>query len=214
MDDTVQASLCAGDIVQALTSCHDLDTWLVAHLSDIFDKLAMIPDDEDRFDMSLRDYFLLEYAELLQSNPKHAALWRIVADYLTAAGEEGRSRLREYIVRVGLGWDDAKGKSRDLAQGQGGAVEDEMQVENADEVAEEDQRLRRFAEIREACIELKLDEEWRIVSRVLADRLVRKGEVGIAATMYLQAEDADGLSRVAETILDAYVHRGQSRPTL
>lgn len=29
--------------------CHDLDIWLSAHLGDVFDKLALIPDDEERY---------------------------------------------------------------------------------------------------------------------------------------------------------------------
>jgi nuclear pore complex protein Nup85 len=28
--------------------CHDVDLWLAAHLGDVFDKLALIPDDEER----------------------------------------------------------------------------------------------------------------------------------------------------------------------
>lgn len=29
--------------------CHDLDVWLAAHLGDVFDKLDLMPDDEDRY---------------------------------------------------------------------------------------------------------------------------------------------------------------------
>jgi nuclear pore complex protein Nup85 len=31
-----------------MTGCQELDIWLAAHLGDIFDKLALIPDDEER----------------------------------------------------------------------------------------------------------------------------------------------------------------------
>jgi nuclear pore complex protein Nup85 len=48
IDDTIQSSLCSGDILPALIGCHDLDLWLAAHLGDVFDKLAMVPDDEER----------------------------------------------------------------------------------------------------------------------------------------------------------------------
>ena len=89
---------------QALTCCHDLDIWLAAHLADVFDKLAMVPDEDRwvdviveshvaefrRFDMSLRDYFLLEYTDVLSGNDKHNHLWKVIADYLNAAGDEGR----------------------------------------------------------------------------------------------------------------------------
>lgn len=33
---------------QALTGCQELDVWTAAHLGDVFDKLALIPDDEER----------------------------------------------------------------------------------------------------------------------------------------------------------------------
>jgi nuclear pore complex protein Nup85 len=35
-------------IYQAMTGCQELDIWLAAHLGDVFDKLALIPDDEER----------------------------------------------------------------------------------------------------------------------------------------------------------------------
>jgi len=34
--------------LQAMTGCQELDIWLAAHLGDVFDKLALIPDDEER----------------------------------------------------------------------------------------------------------------------------------------------------------------------
>jgi nuclear pore complex protein Nup85 len=199
--------------------CHDLDIWLAAHLGDVFDKLALIPDDEERyvnrtdnsftypvsFDLSLRDYFLLEYADLLQTNPKHPALWRIISDYLAAAGDEGRARLRSHIVHVGLGLEkDPKGKGK-VVRNEDGAAEG-MDVEEEGEVETE---FRHFTEVREACVELKLDEEWKMVATIMADRLVRRGAYGLAATMSLQAEDGYTLSRIAEKILDAYVLQGK-----
>lgn len=178
---------------QALIRCHDLDIWLAAHLGDVFDKLAMIPDDEARFETSLRDYFILEYAELLQNNPKHPALWRIICDYLAAAGDEGRSRLRMHIQRVSLDF-DVKGKNKEA---NGDAKEDGVEAQ-----------FRHFTEVLEACRELKLDEEWSVISKVMADRLMRRGNYGLAATMCQQAEDGYALSRIAEKILDAYLNQG------
>ena len=159
-----------------------------------------------RFETSLRDYFILEYAELLQSNPKHIALWRIICDYLAAAGDEGRSRLRSHIVHVGLGL-DVKGKGKetypdgkgtDGTNGPDGMEDDGIEAQ-----------FRHFTEVREACVDLKLDDEWKMISKVMADRLVRKGDYGLAATMCLQAEDGYALSRIAELILDAYVVHGE-----
>lgn len=48
LDDTIESGLCKGDIIQALTGCQELDVWTAAHLGDVFDKLALVPDDEER----------------------------------------------------------------------------------------------------------------------------------------------------------------------
>ncbi|KAK4687468.1 nuclear pore complex protein Nup85, partial [Tremellales sp. Uapishka_1] len=183
LEDSIQSSLCSGDIVKALMGCHDLDIWLAAHLGDIFDKLVLIPDDEERFETSLRDYFLLEYTDLLQTNPKSSALWRIICDYLSAAGEEGRNQLKSYILHVGLGSTDDEGG--------------------------EEAQYKHFMQIKDACVELKLEEEWKTISQVMADKLVRRGNLGMAATMSLQAEDGYALSRIAERILDSYITQGE-----
>lgn len=195
LDESIQSNLCRGEIIPALQGGHDMDSWLAAHLGDIFDKLALIPDDEERFDTSLRDYFLLDYTDTLSGNPKHAALWRITADYLSAAGEEGRIRLKSHILHTALGLDwQAKGKDK---EGEGMDVEEKG-----------DKRFEHFTEIRECCVELRLEEEWRVISKVMADRLVRRGEFGLGATMCLQAEDGEGLSRIAEKIVDLYINIG------
>ena len=154
----------------------------------------MIPDDEERFETSLRDYFILEYVELLQNNPKYPALWRIICDYLAAAGDEGRRRLRNHIERVSLGLD-----VKEKEKGMDGAGIEENRIEA---------QFRHFTEVREACVELKLDTEWKSVSKIMADRLIRKGDYGLAATMCLQAEDGYALSIIAEKILDTYLDHG------
>lgn len=181
-------------------TCHDLDIWLSAHLADIFDKLALIPD-EDRFDMSLRDYFLLEYTDLLAGHPKHSSLWRIIVDYLQAAGEEGRCRLKEYIMHVGL---DLSPPEPTLANGDADGMEDDaMDVE--DDV---DPKFRHIRDLREICASLRLDDEYLVISQVLAEKMIRTGEFGIAATIYASSGDTDGLSRLADRVLDTYISTG------
>lgn len=259
LDDSIQASLCEANIVkvglvacvnddllmkQALMGCYDLDKWLAAHLGDIFDKLVMIPDDEERyvgllqsssdyrFEVSLRDYLILEYAEVLQTNPKHAAFWRVTCDYLAAAGDEGRNRLRSHILHVGLGLLDPKGKGKGKSKANGDArsdlteedhdmdsgVEAEASASGADPTrkqtsddgAKSRQRFEHFEDLREACHELRLEDEWKMISRIMADKMMRRGEYGIAATMCLQAEDGFALSQIADKIVDAFVQHGES----
>ena len=68
--------------------------------------------------------------------------------------------------------------------------------------------LQHFTEIREACDELRLDKEWREISQIMSDRLVRSGDYGLGATMCLQAEDGWGLGRIAAKLLDAFISDG------
>lgn len=153
--------------------------------------------------MSLRDYFLLEYAELLQTSPESRPSWRMACDYLAAAGDEGRNRLRSFILHISLGVESPR--SKDADENEIVVVADQMEVERKDE----EERLRHFTDLREACEELRLEEEWRTISRIMADRLIRTGEYGMAAAMCLQAEDSFTLSLIAKRICDAYLSKGQ-----
>jgi nuclear pore complex protein Nup85 len=179
-----------------LIGCNDLDIWLAAHLADLFDKLAMLPDEE-RFDMSLRDHFLLEYADLLAMHPRHASFWDIIVDYLYAAGPEGRLRLKEFIMHVGL---DAPPPtiSPDAAD-----EDDAMEVDIADP------KLEHFAKIREVCASHELEEEFEAISQIIADRMVKSGQYGIAATIYATSGNAVGMSDLADSLLGVYVAEGE-----
>ncbi|ORY28255.1 Nup85 nucleoporin-domain-containing protein [Naematelia encephala] len=208
LDDSIQAHLCMGKIIQALTDCHELDAWLAAHLGDVFDKLMMIPDDEERFETSLRDYFLLEYTDFLATSTRASSLWRIIADYLSAAGDEGRGRLNTFILHIGLESNDLKRADK---QPQANGDVSDMEVEASGIEAE----YRHFADLREACVELRLEDEWKTISRLMGDRLLRQEKFGLAATMCLQAEDGYTLSRIAERILETFVlHGGEAYLTV
>lgn len=154
-----------------------------------------------RFEMSLRDYFLLEYADILQTSPQAHSFWRVTCDYLAAAGDEGRNRLRNHILHISLNLDPPKVEPR--------AVIPEGELMEVEEPPV-DENLRHFTEVREACEELRLEEEWRTMSKIVAERLIRKGEYGMAAAMCLQAEDSFTLSLIAERICDAYLAKGES----
>lgn len=199
LDDSIQASLCSGDIVKALMGCHELDRWLAAHLGDVFDKLALIPDDEERFDTSLRDYYLLDYADMLQESPSQGDLWRVIAEYLAAAGPEGRGRLREYVLHIAVRLGrEKKDKGRETMD-----VED---GEQDDKTASPD--FQQFTELRELCAEFKLEDEWRTISTAVAEQLIRRGDLGIAASICLASEDGFLLSRIAEKIFASFVTDG------
>ena len=150
--------------------------------------------------MSLRDYFLLEYTDVLQTSPQAQSFWRVICDYLAAAGDEGGRRLSSHILHISLNLDAPKAPApRQAAEGELMEVEEPPVDEN----------LRHFTEVREACSELRLEKEWKTMSKIVAERLIRKGEYGVAATMCLQAEDSFTLSLIAERICDAYLVKGK-----
>lgn len=199
-DDVVLSNICLGPkgIAAALRTAQSIDTWLAAHLADVFDKLGMVPDDDD-FDMSTRDYLLLAYADSIMDSPSQWRLWRVIAEYLATAAEEGRSRLREYILHVALPFDSDPKKDKDGTT---------MDLEVADEDEEEDRDMKHFFDLQNTCMSLNLHEEWREICTILAGNFMRRGEYGRAASLATQARDVDTLSLIAEKIIAAYVDHG------
>ncbi|WRT67281.1 uncharacterized protein IL334_004248 [Kwoniella shivajii] len=208
-EDAIQSALCSAEIIKALMGCYDLDIWLSAHLGDLLDKLELVPDDEQRFEIPLRDYFLLEYAEILQNNPKYSAFWRVICDYLNYAGQEGRNRLKSHIMRISISLDSTqKGKTKQIDSQTAINQDEGMDVEEEGESKEIQEAVRLLDEVRAACGEFKLEEEFKMISQILAGKLIRIGEYGMAASMSMMAGDGWALSRIAETILDAYISDG------
>lgn len=210
-DHVVQSALCSADIIKALMSCYSLDTWLSAHLADLLDKLSLIPDDEEHFEISLRDFFLLEYAQVLQDNPNYKAFWRVICDYLGYAGEEGRGRLKEHLRRLDIPLDrDVKGKSKessDSTNDEQQGLDASMDIENATE--SQGEAIKLLDEVRSACVDFRLDDVWQEISQVLATRLISAGQYGMAATLALMARDGFALSRIADKVLESFVTCGE-----
>lgn len=209
-DHVVQSALCSADIIKALMSCYSLDTWLSAHLADLLDKLSLIPDDEEHFEISLRDFFLLEYAQVLQDNPNYKAFWRVICDYLGYAGEEGRGRLKEHLRRLDIPLDrDVKGKSKESSDSTNDeqGLDASMDIENATE--SQGEAIKLLDEVRSACVDFRLDDVWQEISQVLATRLISAGQYGMAATLALMARDGFALSRIADKVLESFVTCGE-----
>lgn len=197
-DDVVLSNICLGPkgIAAALRASQSIDTWLAAHLADVFDKLGMVPDD-DEFDMSTRDYLLLAYADSIMDSPSQWRLWRVIAEYLATAAEEGRSRLREYILHVALPFESEPSKDKD------GGMDVEAEVDE-----HEDRDMKHLFDLQSTCISLNLHDEWREICAILASTFMRRGEFGRAASLATQARDVNILSLIAEKIITTYVDHG------
>lgn len=173
-------------------TCNDFDPWLVAHLTDLLDKLGLVEDDSERFDQSLRTHFLLNYTDILQSDTH---LWRITGDYLALCGNEGWHRMKELLVRVALGGEPASEKaSEESSMDTDGPTSD---------------RFDRLRDVLAVCKDNGLPEEARMICKVMADRLIRQGELGIAVSFCIHAEDGHRLGRIAQEVLQAYISHGR-----
>ena len=96
--------------LQALVRCNQLSLWLSTHLTDLLEKLDLVDDDDDEtYELPLRDYFVIQYADmLLMSNPGY---WEIGCDYLSGCGAQGVGRIREILRRTSLGL-ESSGRAR------------------------------------------------------------------------------------------------------
>ncbi|CAJ0755641.1 20183_t:CDS:10, partial [Entrophospora sp. SA101] len=96
--DNALFKLLLGEIIPGLGYCELIDSWLAAHLADILSKFNIIPKNKiSAFSTELREYYLLNYAELLIHNQ---VLWQLGFEYLDHCEMLGESYLSELIVKV------------------------------------------------------------------------------------------------------------------
>jgi nuclear pore complex protein Nup85 len=98
-EEQIELSLLQGEITQTITLCNNFNLWLVTHLTDLLEKLALVEAPLPEHPRSLRTHFLLEYAEHLGTDP---GLWMMVCDYLSGCGKEGLRRIAVVLERIAL----------------------------------------------------------------------------------------------------------------
>ena len=224
----IQSLLCSGETTLASLKMYQLDTWLAAHLGDVLDKMLLLVDDESAYDISLRNFFLLEYAELLQGSTQGRGLWKVVSGYLNKAGTEGKRRLGEHLMRVGLQLGQAEGEQGTATGSHGPERQSNGNAEGMDVDAEHDTtttttttpqtRARRgkydhMSEVLNACRELGFERERHDISRVIADQLIRQGEYGVASAMCMEANDVHGIGKLADRVVEVYIRHGTLSPS-
>lgn len=209
----IESLLCSGETTLAALKMYELNTWLAAHLGDIMDKMLLLNDDENKYDLSLRDFFLLEYAELLQGSTQGAGLWRIIAGYLAMAGAEGKRRLAVHVMRTSLRLNVGKSQETttdgDTGQANGHDNRDGMEIDAGDHATEAQAgRFSHMQEVLEVCDQYALDRQRTEIMRIAADELIRRGEYGVAAAMCMKASDVYGIGKLADRVVDIYIHQG------
>ncbi|KAJ7793463.1 nucleoporin Nup85-like protein [Mycena olivaceomarginata] len=174
----VHTALFAGKPADVLLHASQLDRWLSAHLADIMEPLSLI-SDPSRDEISIRDQFVLAYAEYLYSDP---ALWRITVDYMYSCGDVGKERADEVLIRVTLRLNDKSSASH-------GGDEEKIRAGNV--------------------VGVLKDSARRTVCRIAAQTLVREKDYGLAVSYCSSAEDWQGLGHVVDRVLDEYITSGK-----
>ncbi|KJA25724.1 hypothetical protein HYPSUDRAFT_134002 [Hypholoma sublateritium FD-334 SS-4] len=187
-EDMVHAALFSGQPIEALHHASNLDCWLSAHLGDIMESLQLIDaEPKDDSGISLRDQYVLSYAEYLHSDP---ALWRITVDYMYSCEEIGQRRADEVLLRVPL----------------------QLNEQNSD--LKVDPRIRAgdivgvLKDVNKTCFEYKRENVRRTVCRIAAQALVSDKDYGLAVSYCISAEDWLGLGRIVDRVLEEYITDG------
>ncbi|KAF9580921.1 Nucleoporin nup85 [Lunasporangiospora selenospora] len=105
--DRIKIAIMEMDSIKTIRLCGTLDAWLVAHLADVFNQygyldmsgIDMTDIGSQGWDLNIRDYFIISYAQSLMSDPN---LWEAIAGYLLLCGVKGRAMLSEWICHVPL----------------------------------------------------------------------------------------------------------------
>ncbi|KAF8074701.1 nucleoporin Nup85-like protein [Lyophyllum atratum] len=185
LEDMIHAALFAGEPAKALEHASQLDRWLSAHLADIMVPLSLIESDPDEESgISLRDYYILMYAEYLHSDP---ALWRITVDYMYSCGEVGKLQADEILLRVPLRLHEQ--------------VTSNGKIQSGDIVGV-------LKDVNQTCYQYQRENVRRTVCRVAAQAMIQHKDYGLAVAYYISAEDWPGLGRVVDRVLEEYVSSG------
>ncbi|KAH9926312.1 Nup85 nucleoporin-domain-containing protein [Epithele typhae] len=193
LEDVVYSALFLGKPAEALSTAEQLDIWLAAHLADLMEPIELIDSEPDfESDLTLRQHYLLTYAEYLQSDP---GLWRITVDYMYSCGTIGAGMGDQMLVRVPLRLQappDAAAAGEEAAQIRSGQLAGVLKSVN------------------EACFEYQREEVRRMVCRIAAQAFIREKEYGLAISYCTSAEDWPGLGRVVDLVLEEYIVQGTS----
>ncbi|KAF9997857.1 Nucleoporin nup85 [Modicella reniformis] len=106
--DRIKIAILEMDAIKTLRHCGNFHPWLVAHLADVFQQYGYLDMSDLRlqdiasigWDTNIRDFFIMNHAQSLMSNPN---LWEAISGYLLNSGHIGKAMLSEWICHVPLG---------------------------------------------------------------------------------------------------------------
>ncbi|KDN40916.1 hypothetical protein RSAG8_07784, partial [Rhizoctonia solani AG-8 WAC10335] len=206
-------AILAMEELEALEIAAQVDPWLAAHLADIFEKVETLdPHDEiaQTYGMSVRDYFVLAYAEHLHSDP---TLFEIELEYMGRCGTAGRERISAVICHIPVlpppvdpkASTNSKSKLKSLGVDDQGLpiaprIVDAGMWEGCD----------RVDKLLSVCDQFGLRDESREICKVVAQYLTREKNYGLAISYCAFAKDVRGVGRIATLLLEEYVQNGSA----
>ncbi|KAJ2911868.1 hypothetical protein MD484_g8548, partial [Candolleomyces efflorescens] len=182
LEDNINAALLGGNLSEALEFSLKLDPWLSAHFADFMAPLHLLETNEES-DLSLRDFYILAYAEYLYSDP---ALWRITIDYMYSCSDIGKLRADTILTRVPL---------QLRQQGQATNPETIERIRSGDIIGV-------LKDINECCLQYNREGVRRTIS---ARAFIEERNYGLAASYCTSAEDWSGLGHIIDYVLEDHI---------
>ncbi|CAG8513269.1 7352_t:CDS:1 [Acaulospora morrowiae] len=181
--DKVLASLLVRDPEQGIKLCEKIDVWLVAHLSDMFNKFELV--GKIRFqgsqmqrrvnpyssesDMDIRELSLLNFAESLVF---HHSLWQLAFKYFELCEAYGKFYIAECIMRIPF---DSEFK---------------------------------LSKILNICRSNRLDFQEKTILRVAGKRYLQEERYASSIKYFMDAGDTASLEVIFRIFLDYYTNTG------
>ncbi|KAH9987510.1 Nup85 nucleoporin-domain-containing protein [Russula vinacea] len=188
-EDMIHVALFRGETMQALSHAAKLDGWLAAHWVDLMEAVDLLnPRVDDESDISVRDQYILSYADYLHSDP---ALWRITVAYMCSCGPMGKERADQVLLRVPISFKTSPGKSGDVnAAARSGEVPTALRA------------------VVETCHEYGRESVRRMVCTIAARNFLHHREYGQAVSYATSAENWTWLGRIVDGVLGQYIKHG------
>ena len=160
-----------------------------------------------RSDISVRDQYILSYADYLHSDP---ALWRITVAYMCSCGPMGKERADQVLLRVPISFKTSPGKSGDVnAAAHSGEVPTALRavVETCHEYGRESvRRMVCTVSVLPATPFLCLFSNR--VAQIAARNFLHYREYGQAVSYATSAENWTWLGRIVDGVLGQYIKHG------
>ncbi|KAH9987143.1 nucleoporin Nup85-like protein [Russula compacta] len=189
LEDMIHVTLFRGETMEALSCATRLDVWLAAHWVDLMEAVDLLNTRvSDDSDISIRDQYILSYADYLYSDP---ALWRITVAYMCSCGPIGRERADQVLLRVPISLKPNAGDSSD--------------VNATAHLGEVPAALRAVIE---TCHEYGREPVRRMVCTIAARNFLKHREYGLAVSYATSAENWTWLGRIVDAVLAEYIKHG------